>query len=108
MFVPVSKSNLRWNKEIKMPEKTAIKVQIRNLFDEHLYVQIPKDDTDLIDEGLLDSLMLVDLLVRLEKEFGITVAMDQLDLDDFRTLLRITDYISRMVGDSDVNCTSLD
>ncbi|MDG1872971.1 MAG: acyl carrier protein [Mariniblastus sp.] len=91
-----------------MPEKTAIKVQIRNLFDEHLYVQIPKDDTDLIDEGLLDSLMLVDLLVRLEKEFGITVAMDQLDLDDFRTLLRITDYISRMVGDSDVNCTSLD
>jgi acyl carrier protein len=89
-----------------MPDNSAMKEQIRKLFDEYLHVQIPSDDVDLIDGGLLDSLMLVDLLVRLEKEFGITVAMDKLDLDDFRTVHRIADYVRRTVATTDVNCSS--
>ena len=80
--------------------------QICKLFANHLYIQIPANDIDLIDGGLLDSLMLVDLLVKLEQEFQITVAMDKLDLEDFRTVERIGDYVCRMVAANDANCPS--
>jgi acyl carrier protein len=89
-----------------MPNNPPLTEQICNLFTDYLYVQVPSNDVDLIDAGLLDSLSLVDLLVRLEKEFGINVVMDQLDLDDFRTVDRIGDYVGRMVAAKDVNESS--
>jgi acyl carrier protein len=89
-----------------MPNNPPLTEQICNLFTDYLYVQVPSNDVDLIDAGLLDSLSLVDLLVRLEKEFGINVVMDQLDLDDFRTVDRIGDYVGRMIAAKDVNESS--
>jgi acyl carrier protein len=86
-----------------MPDDSSINERICKLFAEDLYIEVPANDLDLIDEGLLDSLSLVDLLVRLEKEFGITVAMDQLDLDDFRTVQRIGKYIGRMTATTEVS-----
>ena len=74
--------------------------RIRQVFADHLHVEIPSDDVDLIDSGLLDSLLLVDLLVRLEKEFGFTVVMDELDLEDFRTVRSMAAYVSRLSSES--------
>ena len=59
----------------------------------HLHIEIPSN-TDLIDSGLLDSLMLVNLLLQLEQTFGITVVMDELDLEDFRSVETIAAYVS--------------
>jgi acyl carrier protein len=56
---------------------------------------VPTLDTDLIGEGILDSLALVDLVMHLEMEFGFTVAVDQLELDNFQTVERIGQMIMR-------------
>jgi acyl carrier protein len=66
----------------------------RLLFD-HLNIEILDPDTDLVESGLLDSLLLVNLIARLEREFGITVSLDDLDLnlEKFRSASRIAAYI---------------
>ena len=68
---------------------------ICRVFTEHLAITVPATDTDLIESGLLDSLALVNLLMQLENEFQITVAMEQLDIEDFRNVERIADYVLR-------------
>ena len=67
--------------------------EVCRLFADHLHIEIPSN-TDLIDSGLIDSLMLVNLLLQLEQTFGITVLMDELDLEDFRTVETIAAYVS--------------
>ena len=46
-------------------------------------------EMDLIEEGLLDSLALVELLVRLEDEFGITISPTEYEKGDFSTFNKI-------------------
>jgi methoxymalonate biosynthesis acyl carrier protein len=74
--------------------------QMVALFLQHLNVVVADPDTDLIDEGLLDSLMLVELIVHLEEHYGIAVALDDVELDHFRSLRRLTQFIvaSRIGG----------
>ncbi len=63
------------------------------LFRENLNVTVPAPDTDLIHGGLLDSLTLVDLLLLLEREFGVSVQLDQFEIDQFRTVRSIAAFL---------------
>ena len=60
-----------------------------DLFVENLHVEAPPPDTDLFESGTLDSLQLVELLLQLERRFGVRVAIEDIDLDHLRTLERI-------------------
>jgi methoxymalonate biosynthesis acyl carrier protein len=68
--------------------------QMIQLFLYELDVDVSDPDVDLIEEGLLDSLMLVELIVHLEDRYGIVVALDDLELDHFRSLRRVSQFIS--------------
>jgi acyl carrier protein len=57
-------------------------------------VEIPLDDVDLIESGLLDSLALVNLIAEIEHEFGLELALDGLDLDNFRSLGSMADFVA--------------
>lgn len=46
-------------------------------------------DTDVIANGMLDSLAFVKLLVELESQFGMEVDLSRLDLEDFGSVARI-------------------
>jgi acyl carrier protein len=48
-------------------------------------LDIPSPDTDLVDTGILESRAFAELLRRLDEVFGLSVALDDLRLDDFRT-----------------------
>jgi D-alanine--poly(phosphoribitol) ligase subunit 2 len=72
--------------------------RVRLIFVETLNIQVPSDETDLIDGGLLDSLALVELLVEIEELFGVSIAVDGLDIDDFRTVRSITRVIDHSGG----------
>jgi acyl carrier protein len=80
--------------EANLPDVDLAKTICR-LFADELAIEIPETDTDLVQCGLLDSLTLVDLLVHLERSFGFTVVMDELDLEDFRSVDRIAAYVDR-------------
>jgi methoxymalonate biosynthesis acyl carrier protein len=68
--------------------------QMIQLFLYELDVDVQDPDVDLIEEGLLDSLMLVELIVHLEDRYGIVVSLDDLELDHFRSLRRVSQFIA--------------
>jgi acyl carrier protein len=61
---------------------------------EVLHVDVPSRETDLIRTGRLDSVGLVDLLLRLERTYGVRVAMEDLEIDQFRSLGTITAFVA--------------
>jgi acyl carrier protein len=64
------------------------------LFRNTLNVEVPSADADLIESGLLDSLRLVELLLHIEGSLGCRIDLEQIDLDDLRSVNRIARMIS--------------
>jgi len=81
-----------------MPEPTALETQLFRIFQEQLDLVVPSADLDLFETGALDSLAFVKLLVELEKEFGIHVSLEDLELNNFRSIAKIAKFISDRQG----------
>jgi methoxymalonate biosynthesis acyl carrier protein len=77
---------------------SAAERAVAQLFLERLEVGVPSGDTDLFETGILDSLRFVELLAALEERFGMRVSVEELELDDFRTLSRIAAFVARKAG----------
>ena len=57
-------------------------------------IEVPSPEADLVEAGLLDSLALVDLLVHLEQSYDTRISLEDLDLDNFRSIARIARFLS--------------
>jgi methoxymalonate biosynthesis acyl carrier protein len=68
--------------------------RVQRLFVEALNIQVPSEDTDLIESGYIDSLALVELLLAIEREFSVTMPLDELDIDSFRSVRRISELVA--------------
>ena len=68
--------------------------RIRRIFWHKLNLEVSSIDVDLIDTGVLDSLHLVDLLLHLEREFQTSVSLEDLEIDNFRTIEDIASFIA--------------
>ena len=73
--------------ERELPERIA------RVFSAALSVEVPSADTDLFESGILDSLAFVELLLQLEREFGVTTSVDDLELENFKTIARIAEFV---------------
>jgi D-alanine--poly(phosphoribitol) ligase subunit 2 len=69
--------------------------QLGALFADNFHVSVPEPTADLLEEGILDSFQFVELLVQIEKRFGLRIDIAGIDLDDLRTLQRLAGLISR-------------
>ena len=69
--------------------------QISRLLSERVHLEVPSAEADLMELGLLDSLMLVELIASLEEEFGLHISFDEIELDDFCSVARITDFVNQ-------------
>ena len=63
------------------------------LFRDKLELDVPSPETDLMQAGLIDSLKLVELLVQLEQDFGITISIETLEVEAVRSLTRIAEFV---------------
>ena len=68
--------------------------KLYRIFEQRLQVVVPSDSTDLFETGLMDSLMLVDLLSELECEFSCRLTLSEVDIDVFRTIERIAEFVA--------------
>lgn len=80
-------------------DRASVEERIAGLFETRMGVRVPSAETDLFETGVLDSLGFVDLLVGLEQEFGITTTVDELELEAFRSIARIADFVLRRNGE---------
>jgi D-alanine--poly(phosphoribitol) ligase subunit 2 len=69
---------------------------IRAVLRDHLTVMVELPDVDLLETGLIDSIGLVELILQLEDRFGVSLPVDTLEIDDFRSINRIADLITRL------------
>jgi acyl carrier protein len=71
--------------------------RIAFIFTHKLNIDVLALDSDLFENGILDSLTLVDLLAALEAEFEFHLPPGELDIDQFRSLDRIARFVTQYV-----------
>jgi acyl carrier protein len=81
-----------------MSHSDVLRERISRLFADSMNVEVPSAETDLFDSGVLDSLAFVELLFLLEREFGVTTTVDDLEADNFKSLARIADFVAARVA----------
>lgn len=83
-----------------MTDRPQIHDRVLALFRTALHIEVPAVDTDLFETGALDSLAFVELLLQLEQTFGVTVSVDELEADNFRSIARIGEFVLARVTDA--------
>lgn len=51
------------------------------------------NDTEVFEEGLVNSLFAIQLMTFLEKKFGIKVTMDDLDMENYKSVNAIGEFV---------------
>ena len=83
----------------------AIIERLGAVFVESFHIEVPSSDTDLLESGILDSLQFVELLYQLEQHFGFRMKIDDIDLEDLRTLTRIARLVAAKGAAADSSAT---
>jgi len=77
-----------------MQGATDLQGRIARLFADRLNLEIPSAETDLFETGALDSMGFVELLAQLEREFRVEVVLGDIEMDNFRSIGRIADFVA--------------
>jgi methoxymalonate biosynthesis acyl carrier protein len=54
------------------------------------------DDEDIFERGYVNSLFAMELVLFVEKHFGIAIPNDELSIESFRTIDAISDLVDRL------------
>jgi acyl carrier protein len=89
-------AGLHW----QLPEKpmTAIyekeiKETVRDFILSSINIQDLRDDDNLFESGIVNSLFAVQLMTYIEKTFAIEVGMDDLDIENFKSINATTTFV---------------
>lgn len=75
-----------------MTDRATLQRRIADWFLASLNLEIPSPETDLFETGVLDSLGFVELMLYLEQECGVKITLEQVELDNFRSVERIAAF----------------
>jgi acyl carrier protein len=70
--------------------------QVAAVVSDRANIEVPDAEADLIGAGLIDSLALVTLIVAFEDTFGVELPLDEFDIDRFRSVVSIADYLASL------------
>lgn len=79
----------------------SIAEQVRAFVTTNFYVPDPSvltDDTSLLDQGIVDSTGVLEVITFLEETFAITVADEEILPDNLDSIARIAGYVARKQG----------
>lgn len=68
-------------------------LEIQSLIEDTFAVRVESADQDLFDSGVVDSMILVQLILRIEERFGLDLVMQDLDLNSFATVTTIAEFL---------------
>ena len=71
----------------------SILEQVESLFRDDLGVVVDAGETDLLGHGAIDSLQLVELLLALERRFGVHIDLGAVAFENFRSLRSIAAFV---------------
>jgi acyl carrier protein len=73
----------------------VIKQTIRHFLTGSINIPELKDDDNLFDMGIVNSLFAVQLMTFIEKTFSLEVEMDDLDIENFKSLNAAATFVIR-------------
>lgn len=65
------------------------------IIEDDLGLPRPQPDTDLLAEGILDSLSVLDLLAEIENRLGVVVDLTKLELSDLESIEALAELVER-------------
>ncbi|MEU6925575.1 MULTISPECIES: phosphopantetheine-binding protein [unclassified Streptomyces] len=71
------------------------KVLIRDFLDGHVHGVVVEDDEDLFASGLVNSLFAVQLVMWVERTYGLRASGEDLDFANFRSIDAIAGFVAR-------------
>lgn len=74
------------------------KARIREFIGRHIPGRELQDDEDFFARGFVNSMLAMQLVMFVEKEFGVTVEDDDLDITNFNTVNAIAALVARKTG----------
>ncbi len=77
--------------EVDLPE------QIQTLLREKLLISVESRDFDIVEAEMLDSLAFTQLLMELTEQFGFNAPMEEMDIDDFRSVNAISQLVAENI-----------
>ena len=77
-----------------------IKEQILEMLEEICGDEVVREDLDinLTEEGLMDPLAFVEMLVRIEENFGLSIAPTEVTYEEIDTPNKVISYIENRLG----------
>jgi len=76
----------------------GIKETVRSFIISSISITDLDDDDNLFESGIVNSLFAVQLMTFLEKTFAIEVGMDDLDIENFKSLNATTAFVLQKNG----------
>ena len=85
-------------KSFNAGEENVIKEAVRRFILSSINVTHLDDDDNLFESGIVNSLFAVQLMTFIEKTFAIEVGMDDLDIENFKSLNAAAAFVVRKNG----------
>ena len=79
-------------------DEIGIKETVRRFILSSISIANLDDDDNLFESGIVNSLFAVQLMTFLEKTFAIEVGMDDLDIENFKSLNATTAFVLKKKG----------
>lgn len=79
----------------------GIKETVRGFILSSIAIKNLDDDDNLFESGIVNSLFAVQLMTFIEKTFAIEVGMDDLDIENFKSLNATTAFVLKKNGRRD-------
>jgi methoxymalonate biosynthesis acyl carrier protein len=79
-------------------DESAIKETVKRFILSSISIARLDDDDNLFESGLVNSLFAVQLMTFIEKTFAIEVGMDDLDIENFKSLNATTAFVLQKNG----------
>jgi acyl carrier protein len=76
-------------------QQDQLQQQIIEIFRDRFETRLGTDEVDLLEAGIVDSVRIVELVLEIEQRFGVNLPFEDLEIDDFRTVPRLAERISR-------------
>ena len=74
------------------------KEKIRNFFGKYIRNQSITDSDDIFTLGLVNSMFAMELVLFIEKEFSINIGNEDLDMNNFRSIVAIDNLINKKLS----------
>ena len=72
-----------------------VKEIVRTFINSSINIDTLGDDENLFESGLINSLFAVQLMTFVERKFGIEIGMDDLDIENFKSVSATAAFVAR-------------